>query len=94
MPQWQIEHSAGWNAIIGGQVYRGQCYPDLVGTYFFTDNGFGGMSTAKLQTNGTLIVSELTGDFPGGPSVIHEDARGELYEGTVTGAVWHIEVSP
>ena len=31
-------HADGWLAIIGGQVYRGACFPDLVGTYFFTDN--------------------------------------------------------
>jgi glucose/arabinose dehydrogenase len=87
-------HNTNWNAIIGGQVYRGTCYPDLVGKYFYSDNGNGGMSTAVLQPNMTLAITDLTGTFPGGPASIHADARGELYEGTVAGGIWHIEAGP
>jgi hypothetical protein len=87
-------HNTGWNAIIGGQVYRGTCYPDLVGKYFYSDNGFGHMSQAVLQANMTLQITDLPGTFPGGPASLHADARGELYEGTVAGGIWHVEAGP
>ena len=94
MPQDQRNHNTGWNAIIGGQVYRGTCYPDLVGKYFYTDNGFGHMTQAVLQSNMTLQITDLPGVFPTMPAGIHADARGELYEGTVQGGIWHIEAGP
>ena len=37
-PQVEAPTSTGFGAIIGGQVYRGRCFPDIVGTYFYTDN--------------------------------------------------------
>src|SRR5262249_15529571 len=58
MPQDQRAHSTGWNAIIGGQVYRGTCYPDLVGTYIYSDNGHGGLTKAVVQGNMTLQVTD------------------------------------
>ena len=30
-------HASGACAVIGGDVYRGSCFPDLQGRYFFTD---------------------------------------------------------
>src|SRR5262249_53729307 len=45
-PQHVRTHDSGWNAIIGGRVYRGSCYPDLVGWYFFTDNGHATLAKA------------------------------------------------
>jgi glucose/arabinose dehydrogenase len=87
-------HASGWDAVIGGQVYRGACFPDLVGWYFYTDNVFGKLSKAQLQSNGTLMIVNLTGTFPTGPSSIHADSRGELYETDVTGGVWAIEAGP
>jgi glucose/arabinose dehydrogenase len=94
MPQDQRAHSTGWNAIIGGQVYRGACYPDLVGTYFYTDNGHGGLSEAKLQGDGSLAITDLTGTFPGGPSSLHAIWNGEIYETDISGNVYHLEVMP
>jgi hypothetical protein len=86
-------HSDSWVAIIGGQVYRGSCYPDLVGTYIYSDNMFSRLATAKLQPNGTIVRADLPGTFPSGPASIHADARGELYESDVRGGIWHIEAS-
>jgi glucose/arabinose dehydrogenase len=93
-PQFERNHSTGWNAIIGGQVYRGDCYPDLRGLYFFTDNGFGGLTTARLQGDGTLDITGVDGDFPAGPSAIHEAGGGELYETDTKGNLWRIEARP
>ena len=93
-PQDTRSHASGWFAIIGGQVYRGACFPDLVGWYFYTDNGHGGMAKAQLQANGSLTVVNLTGTFPSSPSSLHADARGELYETDTAGGVWAIEAGP
>jgi glucose/arabinose dehydrogenase len=85
----------GFNAIIGGQVYRGTCYPDIVGTYFYTDNGRGGLSKAVLNPDGaTITKTDLPGTFPSGPASIHASATGELYLTTTSGDVHHIEAGP
>jgi glucose/arabinose dehydrogenase len=91
-----------FHAIVGGQVYRGTCYPDIVGTYFYSDNTAGGLYSGKMEANGTFTTSELTPpagqSYPTGPSSIHADARGELYitRGTNGGGgqVFHIEAGP
>jgi len=100
-PQDERTHTAvgnggdGFNAIIGGQVYRGTCYPDITGTFFYSDNGRGGLFSAKLNPDGTTITkTTLPGTFPGSPSSIHASATGELYLTTTTGTVFHIEASP
>jgi hypothetical protein len=94
MPQFQVLHTDNWLAIIGGQVYRGSCYPDIVGTYFFSDNNFSHLTSAKLQADGSVVTTDVPGTFPAGPASIHADARGEIYETDVRGGVWHLEASP
>ncbi|HEX8110582.1 MAG TPA: PQQ-dependent sugar dehydrogenase, partial [Kofleriaceae bacterium] len=90
----QRSHADGWQAIIGGQVYRGTCYPDLAGWYFYTDNVRGGLAKARLTALGTLEVVDLPGAFPASPSSLHADARGELYETDTAGNVYHLEAGP
>jgi glucose/arabinose dehydrogenase len=79
-----------WRAIIGGQVYRGTCYPDLVGRYIFADYGgegvhsfvyAGGVATDYVAHPGTG-VNRITS--------IHGDALGELYLGTVDGDIYRV----
>ena len=75
----------GHRAVIGGYVYRGVCYPDIRGWYFYADHRTGrvwkfvhadGVATehtevtADLDPQGTLIES---------PASFGEDASGELY---------------
>lgn len=97
-PQDERLHSDGWTAIIGGQVYRGSCFPDLAGTYFYADNLGRQFATAKLNPNGTLAVSDLTAQpgeqLPDNVASIHADAAGELYVTTTRGDVFRIEASP
>ncbi|MBV8760301.1 MAG: PQQ-dependent sugar dehydrogenase [Deltaproteobacteria bacterium] len=93
-PQLVKNHTAdGWHAIIGGQVYRGPCYPDLAGKYFFTDNTASTMSVATYSA-GTVTSTDLAGTWPSSPASIHADARGELYETTTNGSVYHITAGP
>jgi glucose/arabinose dehydrogenase len=100
VPQDERTHAApplgdGWTAIIGGQVYRGTCYPDIVGTYFYTDNGAGGLASAVVNPDGrTLAIADVPGSFPRFPASLHADARGELYETDIHGNVYHLEAAP
>lgn len=82
-----------WMAIIGGQVYRGTCFPDLVGDYFFTDYVDHGLARGRF-TNGTLTAAELPGTWPTSPSSIHADSRGELFMTTESGNIYQIEAGP
>lgn len=93
-PQLVKNHTNdGWLAIIGGQVYRGPCYPDLDGKYFFSDNMKSTLSVATFDGQ-TVTASDLPGTWPASPASIHADARGELYETTTNGSVYHIEAGP
>lgn len=88
------DHVDSWWSIIGGQVYRGDCFPDLVGMYFYTDCGFGHMMGARLRIDGTLDAAQLPGDFIGNPTSLHADSRGELYETDALGNIFQIVVAP
>ena len=89
-PQEQRRHADRWTAIIGGDVYRGTCYPDIVGWHFYTDNGAGGLYRARLLADGTIEKATVVGTFPSSVSSIHGDARGELYLTTTEGSVYHL----
>ncbi len=94
MPLDTRAHSDGWVAIIGGETYRGTCYPDLVGWYFYTDYGAGGLTKARLGADGKLEIVAVPGTFPGNVSSIHADARGEIYLTDTSGGVHHLEAGP
>jgi len=93
-PQHTRLHSDGWESITGGQVYRGTCYPDLVGWYFFADYSKSAYARAQLRADDSLEVVDLDGELPANPASIHEDARGELYVTTTAGTIFHIEAGP
>ncbi|MEJ7599882.1 MAG: PQQ-dependent sugar dehydrogenase [Kofleriaceae bacterium] len=93
-PQDERTHADGWLSIIGGQVYRGTCYPDLVGTYFYTDYNKRQLIKATLRGDGTLDIVDLPATVGGPPASLHEDARGELYVTDTSGNVYHLEVGP
>jgi glucose/arabinose dehydrogenase len=108
MPVYEKTHGDSWCSIIGGQVYRGSCYPDIVGTYYFTDYCKHELVTAKKM--GTTLGSFTTltnvtwidrdgashAGMPSGPASLHEDARGELFLTTTgsRGGVYHLEAGP
>ncbi len=70
---------AGWTSIIGGQVYRGPCYPNLDGKYFY-----GEYATGQLWSftwNGTAAVgdAQVVAGSLGNITAIHDDGLGQLY---------------
>ncbi|MEO8549714.1 MAG: PQQ-dependent sugar dehydrogenase [Kofleriaceae bacterium] len=94
-PVYEHDHSDGWNAIIGGQVYRGQNYPGLTGQYYFTDNGGHVLVQATLNVMGPSVSStEIAGTTFTSPSSIHADAAGELYLTDTQGNIWQIQATP
>jgi hypothetical protein len=84
-----VEHNQtnGWDAIMGGQVYRGSCYPGLVGTYFYGD--YDKQQLWAFEWNGSAAVNNrqaITGSL-GNITAIHADGFGELYLVTHNGVI-------
>jgi glucose/arabinose dehydrogenase len=95
MPQFERNHNAGWLSIIGGQVYRGSCFPDIVGNYYFTDWNANELMMGTFSS-GTFTATQLTkpSGWPSAISSIHADARGELFVTNTSGEVFQIEAAP
>lgn len=83
--------SANWHSVIGGQVYRGTCFPDLVGTYFYGDYVAGELWAFNYM-NGMAMNDRRLLQNVGNITAIHADATGELYVVTQNGAVRRIVV--
>ncbi|CAN5778140.1 PQQ-dependent sugar dehydrogenase [soil metagenome] len=71
--------AVGWTSIMGGMVYRGTCYPNLNGKYFY-----GEYATGQLWSftwNGTAAINDAqigTGSL-GNITAIHDDGLGQMY---------------
>lgn len=75
-----VEHTPGanWRSVIGGQVYRGTCFPGLAGTYFYGDY-YAGQLWA-FEFNGTAAVNNrMLVNVSGNMTAIHADGLGEMY---------------
>lgn len=95
-PVHEYTHSDG-QAITGGYVYRGSAIPDLVGTYFFADYGFGRVWSFRYDGDAKTDFQERTAAFNAtidqnmGPlPSFGEDADGELYLTEFGGRVFKI----
>ncbi|HEY5934840.1 MAG TPA: PQQ-dependent sugar dehydrogenase [Kofleriaceae bacterium] len=77
-------------SISGGQVYRGRCFPDMVGTYFYSDLLKGTLQTARRNSDGVLELGEIPDTLRDTPAGIHADSRGELYETTTQGEIFRV----
>jgi hypothetical protein len=98
MPQFTRNHATDdWRCVIGGDVYRGRCFPDLAGSYFFTDFVRHPLMRGTF-VDGAFTVEQLplpaSGDWPAEPTSIHADARGELFMTTLSGDVYQVEAGP
>jgi glucose/arabinose dehydrogenase len=101
MPQFAKTHEERWCAIIGGAVYRGSCYPDIAGQYYFTDYCAHEL-WAATKTGTTWTFSQPTVKYfdadgmhaglPSAPSSIHGDSRGELFLAAQNG-IYRLEAS-
>ncbi len=89
-----VEHAAGtgWRSITGGQVYRGTCFPNLVGQYFYGDYVLAEMwafgVVGGVAQNDRRVLSGV-----GSITAIHADSAGEMYVVTHDGQVRRIVVA-
>lgn len=89
LPAYEYDRGDGC-AVIGGHVYRGHAIPDLSGHYFFGD--YCGGWVRSLQWDGSTVEVQNWSLAPGGAILsFGEDADGELYVLSITGAVHRIE---
>jgi glucose/arabinose dehydrogenase len=86
-------------AIIGGSVYRGTCFPDLVGRYFYSDYCAGNATRApsalwSFVWDGAAATQEQVHPmlFPRNPNSITTDAYGELYV-AADGEIYRLEAT-
>ncbi len=90
-PVTEHSQSQGWRSIIGGQVYRGTCFPNLVGEYFYGDFFQGEIWAFKI-VNGVAVNDRLMLASVGSISHIHAGSNGEMYVTTYDGQVRRLVV--
>lgn len=79
-------------AIIGGYVYRGSQFPELHGTYVYSDACTGGLWVLDAQTaieQGSADAFEVGFAGPGASS-FGEDEAGELYLVDLSGGIYRV----
>jgi len=85
----------GWQAVIGGQVYRGPNFPGLVGQYYFSDNSASILVQGTYNAMGpSMDTVEIAGTTFNSPASIHADAAGELWLTDTLGGIWQIQATP
>ncbi len=92
-PVVEHSHNAGWISVIGGVVYRGSCFPDLVGSYFYGDYGQRGLWSFRLMGGVAMNDREVVPNV-GQISHVSHDATGEMYVVTMDGRVRRITAAP
>jgi glucose/arabinose dehydrogenase len=95
LPTVEFAHDDGFCAVLGGAVYRGDCYPDLVGTYVFSD--YCKREIWTLKAEGGVVTTPAAASIdavpPAGSSftALYQDATGELFVVDNYGGAYHIE---
>ncbi|HEX2827096.1 MAG TPA: PQQ-dependent sugar dehydrogenase [Burkholderiales bacterium] len=91
LPVLEYDHgAAGGCSIIGGFVYRGTAIPELAGRYLYSDFCTGFLRTFALR--GGSAMERIDWAIPSVGSIFSfgQDAQGELYMLTSTGAVMRV----
>ena len=79
-PVAEYRTGRGGCSITGGYVYRGQDFPALVGSYFFTDYCSNSIWALTRNADGAWQRATMLAGPPGsGFSSFGEDEAGELY---------------
>lgn len=90
LPIWEYAHSQG-NSITGGYVYRGKRISELYGVYLYADYGSGKVWGLTYDQNAKKVIKNevlVNSHFP--ISTFGEDADGEIYVGSYTGAIYKL----
>jgi glucose/arabinose dehydrogenase len=92
MPIVSNHRERGECAIVGGYVYRGAAFPELNGTYIYSDNCTGdlwALDAAAALANGTA-EPVLVGESDANPTSFGEDENGELYLVNGSGSIYKL----
>jgi glucose/arabinose dehydrogenase len=96
LPVVSNDRTRGECAIVGGYVYRGAEFPELQGTYVYSDACSGGLWILDARTaiaQGHADTFEVgSADTP--PYSFGEDESGELYLVNHAGEIQHLVVTP
>jgi glucose/arabinose dehydrogenase len=85
-PVWAYGRGEG-ATVTGGYVYRGVAMPDLVGTYFYADFGYGTVWSFRI---GDVEGTQQSVGSLNNPSAFGEDACGEMYVTTHGGGLYRL----
>jgi glucose/arabinose dehydrogenase len=91
LPVVSNHRERGECAIIGGYVYRGSAFPELQGTYVYSDictSDLWALDAEAALATGTA-EPVVVGSAPE-PSSFGEDANGELYVVNLTGEIYRL----
>jgi glucose/arabinose dehydrogenase len=79
-PVTQHTHAEGWKSIIAGVTYRGSCFPDLRGQFFYTDYYVKQLWAFTLNTGAAVNDRMvLQSNDLGNVTSIHQDGFGEMF---------------
>ncbi len=95
LPVYQYLHEGNGCAIVGGQVYRGELMPEVVGHYFFADFCLGWIRSIVADDSEVYVVRNWITqreDRLGNVTTIGSDRNGELYVATMDGEIWRLEL--
>lgn len=71
--------AAGWTSIMGGAVYRGTCYPNLDGKYFYGEYATGQLWSFTWSGTAAVGDAQVVAGSLGNITAIHGDGLGQLY---------------
>jgi glucose/arabinose dehydrogenase len=90
-PVFEISHTDGSCAVVGGYVYRGKQIPDLVGSYLFGDNCNPAIRALRIDDNGVVTLERDLGIEATALSSFGEGNDGELYVLSLTGGLSRLD---
>jgi len=79
-------------SIIGGAVYRGACFPDLDGRYFYTD--YCEPDLMSFLTTDLAMPTQAVSNPGTNLTSVHADGLGELYITSQNGVIYRIQGGP
>lgn len=83
-----VHPNGPWLAVIGGAVYRGSCYPGMVGQYIYSDHAVRQLWALNAET--AANDRQETPALADGVTSIHANALGELYVTILDGSILHV----
>jgi glucose/arabinose dehydrogenase len=92
LPQLEYPHSQGCS-ITGGHAYRGSAMPELAGVYFYSDFCGNWLRSFRYDAGSGQVVDRREWNIPSIGQVLSfgEDASGELYMLSSSGAVYRLD---